>query len=64
MTRWGVMDDPEAAFETLGGWLAAHGSGLGERHEISNAKKVDYAALSHLAKVWQWGREQVGATGL
>ena len=27
-------------------------------------QKVDYAALSHLAKGWQWGREQVGATGL
>ena len=27
MTRWGVHDDPEAAFETLKGWMEAHAVG-------------------------------------
>jgi nitric oxide reductase subunit C len=37
MTRWGVMDDPEAAFETLGGWLAAI-SGIEERRQMPRFK--------------------------
>ena len=37
MTRWGVMDDLEAAFETLGGWVAAI-SGIEERRQMPRFK--------------------------
>ncbi len=34
MTRWGVLDDPEAAFETLKGWMEAQPSGIEGRRQM------------------------------
>lgn len=36
MTRWGVDDDPEAAFETLQGWMDAQPSGIEGRRQMPN----------------------------
>lgn len=34
MTRWGVLDDPEGAFEILQGWIAAQPSGIEGRRQM------------------------------
>ena len=34
MTRWGVLDDPEAAFETLDAWMQAQPSGIEGRRQM------------------------------
>ena len=34
MTRWGVQDDLETAFETLDGWMAAQPSGIEGRGQM------------------------------
>ena len=34
MTRWGVQDDPEGAYETLDGWMAAQPSGIEGTHVL------------------------------
>ena len=34
MTRWGVEDDPEAAFETLKGWMDAMPTGIEGRRQM------------------------------
>ena len=34
MTRWGVQDDPQSAFETLDGWMAAQPSGIEGRRQM------------------------------
>jgi nitric oxide reductase subunit C len=34
MTRWGVQDDPEAAFEVLKGWMEAQPSGVEGRRQM------------------------------
>ncbi len=34
MTRWGVADDPEAAYETLDGWMKAQPSGIEGRRQM------------------------------
>ncbi|TYB85746.1 cytochrome c [Oceaniovalibus sp. ACAM 378] len=34
MTRWGVTDDPEGAFEILGSWLESQPSGLEGRRQM------------------------------
>lgn len=34
MTRWGVLDDPEDAFETLKGWIEAQPSGIEGRRQM------------------------------
>lgn len=34
MERWGVLDDPEAAYETLSGWMAAQPSGVEGRRQM------------------------------
>ncbi len=36
MTRWGVLDDPEAAFETLKGWMEAMPTGIEGRRQMPN----------------------------
>ncbi|MFN3938656.1 MAG: c-type cytochrome [Gemmobacter sp.] len=40
MTRWGVQDDPEAAFEILKGWMEAMPTGIPGR------RQMPYFALS------------------
>lgn len=34
MARWGVLDDPEAAYETLDGWIKAQPSGVEGRRQM------------------------------
>jgi nitric oxide reductase subunit C len=34
MTRWGVQDDPEAAAEILGNWMASQPSGIEGRRQM------------------------------
>ena len=48
MTRWGVEDDPEAAFETLKGWMEAMPTGIEGRRQMPSFDLTDeeYRALS------------------
>jgi nitric oxide reductase subunit C len=41
MTRWGVNDDPEAAFETLQGWMQAQPSGVEGRRQMPQFNLTD-----------------------
>ena len=41
MTRWGVLDDPEAAFETLKGWMEAMPTGIEGRRQMPNFNLTD-----------------------
>lgn len=48
MARWGVQDDPEAAFEALKGWMEAMPTGIEGRRQMPNFGLSDeeYRALS------------------
>ena len=48
MTRWGVEDDPDAAFETLKGWMDAMPTGIEGRRQMPNfgLNDEEYRALS------------------
>ena len=48
MTRWGVADDPEAAFETLKAWMQAMPTGVEGRRQMPFYDLTDeeYRALS------------------
>ena len=48
MTRWGVEDDPEAAFETLKNWMQAMPTGIEGRRQMPAYDLTDeeYRALS------------------
>lgn len=48
MARWGVLDDPEAAFETLKGWMEAMPTGIEGRRQMPafNLTDEEYRALS------------------
>lgn len=41
MARWGVTDDPEAAFETLKGWMDAQPSGVEGRRQMPQFNLTD-----------------------
>jgi nitric oxide reductase subunit C len=41
MTRWGVQDDPQAAFEALKGWMDAMPSGIEGRRQMPNFGLTD-----------------------
>jgi len=41
MTRWGVEDDPEAAFETLKAWMDAMPTGIEGRRQMPNFDLTD-----------------------
>ncbi|ABV94916.1 nitric-oxide reductase subunit C [Dinoroseobacter shibae DFL 12 = DSM 16493] len=41
MTRWGVVDDPEAAFETLKGWIQAMPTGIEGRRQMPYFELTD-----------------------
>ncbi|SLN21975.1 Nitric oxide reductase subunit C [Pseudoruegeria aquimaris] len=53
MTRWGVMDDPEAAFETLKGWMEAQPSGIEGRRQMPNFQLTD-EELRALSEFLRW----------
>ena len=41
MTRWGVQDDPEAAFDVLKGWMDSMPSGIPGRRQMPNFNLTD-----------------------
>ena len=41
MTRWGVLDDPEAAFDTLKGWMESQPSGIEGRRQMPQFNLTD-----------------------
>ncbi|SEK02864.1 nitric oxide reductase, NorC subunit apoprotein [Cribrihabitans marinus] len=41
MTRWGVLDDPEGAFEMLKGWMEAQPTGIEGRRQMPNFNLSD-----------------------
>lgn len=41
MTRWGVLDDPESAFEVLKGWMEAQPTGIPGRRQMPNFNLSD-----------------------
>ena len=41
MTRWGVLDDPEAAFEVLKGWMEAQPTGIEGRRQMPQFNLTD-----------------------
>ena len=53
MTRWGVLDDPEAAFETLKGWIEAQPSGIEGRRQMPGYDFTD-EELRGLAEFLRW----------
>lgn len=53
MTRWGVEDDPEAAFETLKGWMDAMPTGVEGRRQMPNFNLSD-EDVRNLADFFLW----------
>ena len=53
MKRWGVADDPEAAFETLQGWMQAQPSGIEGRRQMPQFNLTDQQ-LSDLTEFLEW----------
>ncbi len=41
MTRWGVQDDPEGAFEMMDGWIEAQPSGIEGRRQMPYFKLTE-----------------------
>lgn len=41
MTRWGVLDDPQAAFETLKAWMESMPTGIEGRRQMPNFHLTD-----------------------
>ena len=53
MTRWGVLDDPEAAFETLKGWMEAQPTGIEGRRQMPQFNLTD-EEIRNLADFLIW----------
>ena len=53
MTRWGVQDDPEAAFETLQSWMNSQPSGVEGRRQMPNFNLTD-EEIRALAEFLRW----------
>ncbi|MDP2087454.1 MAG: cytochrome c [Gemmobacter sp.] len=53
MARWGVLDDPEAAFETLKGWMEAMPTGIEGRRQMPNFNLTD-EDIRNLADFLRW----------
>ena len=52
MTRWGVLDDPEAAYETLRGWMEAMPTGVEGRRQMPSfdLTEEEYRNLSEFLR--------------
>jgi len=52
MTRWGVLDDPEAAYEVLDAWMQAQPSGIEGRRQMPqfNLTPEETRALSEFLR--------------
>ncbi|WP_068082966.1 c-type cytochrome [Polycladidibacter stylochi] len=53
MTRWGVVDDPEGAFETLKAWMESQPSGIEGRRQMPNFHLTD-EEIKGLAEFLRW----------
>lgn len=53
MTRWGVLDDPEGAYEALKGWMDAMPSGTEGRRQMPNFGLTDQE-YRELADFLRW----------
>ncbi len=53
MKRWGVQDDPEAAFETLKGWIESQPSGIAGRRQMPRFELTD-EQIRNLARFLLW----------
>jgi len=53
MTRWGVLDDPDAAFETLKGWMESMPTGIEGRRQMPNFNLTD-EEIRNLANFLIW----------
>ncbi len=53
MRRWGVQDDPEAAFETLKSWMEAQPSGIEGRRQMPQFNLTD-EQIRNLAEFLRW----------
>lgn len=53
MTRWGVLDDPEQAYETLKGWMDSQPSGIEGRRQMPQFNLTD-EEIRNLANFLIW----------
>lgn len=53
MTRWGVLDDPQGAFDALKGWMQAQPSGIAGRRQMPNFHLTD-KEIRGLAEFLRW----------
>jgi nitric oxide reductase subunit C len=53
MTRWGVLDDPQTAFEVLDGWMAAQPSGIEGRRQMPHFT-ITEEEMRGLAEFLRW----------
>lgn len=53
MTRWGVLDDPEDAFETLKAWMESQPTGIEGRRQMPNFDLSD-EEIRNLANFLIW----------
>lgn len=53
MTRWGVQDDPELAFETLKGWMESQPTGIEGRRQMPRFNLSD-EEIRQLADFLLW----------
>jgi len=53
MTRWGVAEDPEAAFEVLKGWIEAQPSGIPGRRQMPRFELSD-EEIRDLSEFFLW----------
>ncbi len=53
MTRWGVLDDPEGAFEVLQGWMENQPSGIEGRRQMPNFDLTE-EEIRGLAEFLRW----------
>ena len=53
MTRWGVLDDPDGAFETLKAWIESQPSGIEGRRQMPAYEMTD-EDLRALSEFLRW----------
>jgi nitric oxide reductase subunit C len=53
MTRWGVLDDPEAAYEVLAGWMESQPSGVEGRRQMPYFE-ISEEDMRALAEFLRW----------
>ena len=53
MTRWGVADDPETAYEILDGWMQAQPSGIEGRRQMPHFE-ITEEEMRALSEFLRW----------